>query len=83
MSEVVAKEDAVGRLLLPVVKISAASSTKQLEKRFNYLWQAAHASIATCAPAAHQMMCVLLLFGASIPIRCAILTVFRAVTARP
>lgn len=47
-----------GRLLVPDVRIrvSAAANTKQLEKRFNYLWQGAHGILPTNALLAHQMM---------------------------
>lgn len=46
------------RLLIPDVRIrvSAAANTKQLEKRFNYLWQSAHSILPTNALLAHQMM---------------------------
>lgn len=51
---------AVDRLLLPDIKVraSAASNSRQLEQRFNYLWHAAHNILATNALLAHQMMYV-------------------------
>lgn len=49
---------AVARVLLPAVRLAVGSGSKQLEKRLNYLWQAAHACVASCSPAAHQMTCV-------------------------
>lgn len=47
-----------GRMLISDVRIrvSAAANTKQLEKRFNYLWQSAHSILPTNALLAHQMM---------------------------
>jgi RNase P subunit RPR2 len=57
MVDVVPQDEAVAvaRVLLPAVRLAAGSGSKQLEKRFNYLWQAAHACVASCSPAAHQM----------------------------
>uniref|UniRef100_K3WBL9 Uncharacterized protein n=1 Tax=Globisporangium ultimum (strain ATCC 200006 / CBS 805.95 / DAOM BR144) TaxID=431595 RepID=K3WBL9_GLOUD len=46
-------------LLLPEIKLktsNAAASLKQLEKRFGYLWQAAHTILPTSALLAHQMI---------------------------
>ncbi|GAB9474140.1 Rnase p, rpr2/rpp21 subunit [Globisporangium polare] len=47
-----------GRMLISDVRIrvSAAANTKQLEKRFNYLWQSAHSILPTNALLAHQMI---------------------------
>ncbi|KAF1335794.1 Rnase p, rpr2/rpp21 subunit, partial [Globisporangium splendens] len=47
------------RLLLPEIKLktgNAAANVKQLEKRFNYLWLAAHTILPTSALLAHEMM---------------------------
>lgn len=46
------------RLLVPDVKLkaSAVANSKQLEKRCNYLWQAAHSILPTNTLLAHQMM---------------------------
>lgn len=47
---------AMGRLLLPEVKLRSSAQSKQLEKRFTYLWQTAHTMAPTSAAVAHQLM---------------------------
>ncbi|TMW64737.1 hypothetical protein Poli38472_011617 [Pythium oligandrum] len=46
---------AYGRLLLPVIKLKASASSRQLEHRLNYLWSSAHALLATSPTLAHTM----------------------------
>jgi hypothetical protein len=49
---------ALGRLLLPVIKLQSATSSKQLEQKLNYLWTTAHAMLATSPAIAHASACV-------------------------
>lgn len=46
----------MGRLLLPEVKLRSSAQSKQLEKRFTYLWQTAHSMAPTSADVAHQLV---------------------------
>lgn len=46
----------MGRLLLPEMKLRSSTQSKQMEKRFSYLWQTAHAMAPTSADVAHQLM---------------------------
>ena len=41
---------------LPEIKVTSAEHTRQLEKRFTYLWTSAHALLPTNSTLAHHMM---------------------------
>ncbi|KAG6973578.1 hypothetical protein JG688_00003461 [Phytophthora aleatoria] len=48
----------VGTLLLPEVKVVSAENSRQLEKRFAFLWSSAHALLPTSPVLANHMMYV-------------------------
>lgn len=46
----------MGALLLPEMKVVSAENSRQLEKRFAFLWASAHRLLPTSSAQANHMM---------------------------
>ena len=48
----------IGALVLPEINVMSAETSRQLEKRFSFLWSSAHRLLPTSAALANHLMSV-------------------------
>ena len=48
----------IGALVLPEMNVASAENSRQLEKRFAFLWTSAHRLLPTNVALANHLMCV-------------------------